>query len=393
MQSPAELDDYRWLVSSAAGPYLESAAVSEVTLVSLTKSLRRDLSAARTHLVLEQVKLRRRAGEKFTRADRLFFTAKGLEQSTDEQIARYKAARFAQDSPVVDLCCGVGGDLTALAARGPAIGVDLDPVNTLLAEVNCEVFGAAALRTSNADAATFDVASCSGWHIDPDRRALDRRVSRVDLMSPDAAAIDALRAACPQASVKLAVAAAPLSWAPEAELEWIGSRGECRQQVAWFGELARAPGRRSATIVDATAEGPRTIRGLPDAPIDEARQFGSYVYDPHAAVLAARLVAVLAAEHQLQLVSASCCYLTADHLIADPALAAFRVCEVFAFDVKRTNAVLRSRGIGRLEIKKRGVELDANDVRKRLRLPGDNSAVLLLARIGDSVQAILAERV
>jgi hypothetical protein len=61
-------------------------------------------------------------------------------------------------------------------------------------------------------------------------------------------------------------------------------------------------------------------------------------------------------------------------------------------DVKRVNRLLRDRNIGRLEIKKRGVPHDPEDLRRRLALRGDEQAVLILAPAGRSATAILARR-
>ncbi len=105
-------------------------------LVRLAAELREALSANRVHLILEQVQLREKAREKFPQADRMFFTPLGLQQATDAWIAAYKAGRFARGEPVADLCCGIGGDLMALAARGPVQGVDRDPATAILAEAN-----------------------------------------------------------------------------------------------------------------------------------------------------------------------------------------------------------------------------------------------------------------
>jgi hypothetical protein len=78
--------------------------------------------------------------------------------------------------------------------------------------------------------------------------------------------------------------------------------------------------------------------------------------------------------------------------VADPALSSFEVTDVLPFDRKRLKRLLESRGIGRLEIKKRGVRDDPEPLRRRLRLRGDDSAVLLLAPLGRTVAAILARR-
>ncbi len=66
----------------------------------------------------------------------MFFATRPLEQATDEVVAAYKAGRFPPGRLMVDFCCGIGGDLLALASRGPVLGVDRDPVLALLAGAN-----------------------------------------------------------------------------------------------------------------------------------------------------------------------------------------------------------------------------------------------------------------
>ena len=74
-----ELDDYRWLVSEQARPWLDRATTDNRSTVQVASSLRKDLSAERTHLVLEQVELRQRARAKFPQPEKMFFTRKGLD--------------------------------------------------------------------------------------------------------------------------------------------------------------------------------------------------------------------------------------------------------------------------------------------------------------------------
>src|SRR4051794_31796536 len=124
----ATIDGYRWLVSEAGERGLASVR-GEIEAaggpsVALTSRLRKDLSLERAHLVIEQIELRQRAREKFSLADRMYFTRKGLEQATDEQLAAYKASRFPPGQTISDLCCGLGGDLLALARHGRAQGID-----------------------------------------------------------------------------------------------------------------------------------------------------------------------------------------------------------------------------------------------------------------------------
>ncbi|MFM9114750.1 MAG: hypothetical protein ACKOU6_01130, partial [Planctomycetota bacterium] len=116
--------DFDWLVGSEAQAWLQRVASDPTITPRLLQRLRRDLSTERARLVVEQVELRRRARDKFQLADHLFFTRRALEQATDDVLAQVKASRFPAGTLVVDVCCGIGGDLMALAERGPVRGVD-----------------------------------------------------------------------------------------------------------------------------------------------------------------------------------------------------------------------------------------------------------------------------
>jgi hypothetical protein len=192
---------------------------------------------------------------------------------------------------------------------------------------------------------------------------------------------------------KLAPAAElPPGWNQRAELEWIGRDRQCRQLVAWFGELAKHPGLRRATVLGKTSQECRTFTGAPGAFPPLAAGVERYVFEPDAAVLAANLTGALAAEHGLTSLAPDSAYLTGDRPIADVALSAFEVDEILPYDLKRLRALLRERDIGRLEVKKRGVADDPEKVRRQLKVPGDHSATLLLARVGRKTLAILARR-
>jgi hypothetical protein len=63
------------------------------------------------------------------------------------------------------------------------------------------------------------------------------------------------------------------------------------------------------------------------------------------------------------------------------------------FHERQLRQWLRERGIGRLEIKKRGVPIDPERLRYQMQLDGPNEATVLLARILGRITAILARRV
>jgi hypothetical protein len=400
------LDDYRWLVSDQAAPWLgraaeELASVGGLVTSAITTRLRKDLSAERAHLVLEQIELRQRAREKFSRAERMFFTRKGLEQATDEAIAVYKSVRFpARDNKIYDICCGIGGDLIGLAPGRAARGIDNDEVCEVLAEANLIAHGVrnAFVLTCSADnwIRALDAAELSHlliWHIDPDRRPVGKRTTNLEAFEPPLPVIKQLLTRSPHGAVKLAPASdVPAEWEPAAEREWIESRGECRQQVVWHGDLALHPGRRSATVVDSRA-GVRTVVGIPQDSLPLAPALGRYLYEPCAAVLAARLAGQLAAEHGLAAVSPGIAYLTGDNVVTDGALAGFEVLDILPLDRKQLRAYCRERGLARLEIKKRSVDVDPEKLRREIAADGEGEATILLAPLGSSAKAIVARRI
>jgi hypothetical protein len=397
MAELGKIEDYRWLVSSEAAPWLEKAAEAEDNAESLLKTtiaLRGDLGTARTHLVIALIQLRRRAKVKFSQADRMYFTRQLLEQATDEQIADYKATRYPDQGNLGDLCCGLGGDLISLGRRSAAQGVDSDQVAAILAAANCAALGLESTSVRLDNAAHVSLADFAAWHLDPDRRPEGQRSTQLTLHEPDLSVMEQMLSASQQGAIKLAPAATvPEHWDSQAELEWIGNRGECRQLMAWFGDLARHPGQRAATVLANGVAEATTIRGQANRDIPLASQVGRYVFEPHNAVLAAGLTGELAAAWGLQAIAPDIVYLTGDQPIENPLLACFEVSETQPFNIRRLRVHLRQLGIGRLEVKKRGVRLTPEQVLAELSLSGDGAATLLLMPLNKKVLAILCQRV
>jgi hypothetical protein len=391
MTSCTELADYEWLTGPQAAECLRELSGRNEPLHAAVARLRRFFSPTRAHLLLEQVELRKRAAAKFERPDRLFFNRRGLEQATDEWVAAYKARRFTGRGPVADLCCGIGGDLVSLADYGSPLGVDRDPIAICLARANVFAFHRRA-TVEVVDVDRFDAGRFAAWHLDPDRRPQGNRTTALDGSSPGTATIARLLAETPHAAIKLAPAAhVPPAWREQSELEWISRDRECRQLVAWHGALAANPGQRKATVL--TADGTAlSFVGAANCELQHAK-LDQYLFEPDAAVLAAHLSGAIAQEYGLSAVSAGIAYLTGPHPIDSRFVACFSVDEVLPLDVRKIGDALRERRVGRLEIKKRGVDHDPRRVRKQLRLDGDNEATLLLTRLGGKRAAIMARRV
>ncbi|MEM6330992.1 MAG: class I SAM-dependent methyltransferase [Planctomycetota bacterium] len=392
----ADTADIDWLLSEAAGPLLEDAMRAAEPPHTLAKRLRTAASPTRAALVMEQAGLRRRGAAKFDRACQMFFTRVGLEQATGEAIARYKARRFPAGQRVADVCCGIGGDLLSLAAAGPVAAVDTSTLCLRLAERNAEVAGGAdkprRVEVIAGAAERMPVEDFAAWHADPDRRPAGRRTTRPALHSPDDEALTRMLDRQPDAGIKLAPAAQqPAAWLGRCELEWISHAGECKQLVAWSGALAQRPGQRRATRI-APAGDANSLIGAPAPPPGAAPSIGDCVYEPDPAVFAAGLDGLLAAEQDLQPISADSGYLTGAAGRGSPLLAEFAVEEVLPARVKPLAAYLAGRGVGRIEVKQRGAGVAIPTLRQKLRLRGPHGATVLVTRRAKKLVAIVARR-
>src|SRR5687767_10275595 len=109
-------DDGQALLERAARLYADG-----VDPIRAGEILRRDADPALAATALSQVTLRLAAAEKFGEAAaRMYFTRDGLEQATRLRVSQHRATRIAMAAPgsVLDLGCGIGGDLIALSNAG-----------------------------------------------------------------------------------------------------------------------------------------------------------------------------------------------------------------------------------------------------------------------------------
>ncbi len=142
------------------------------TPLALAVRLRREYPADLVAAATAQHELRLAARAKFSRAMQMLFTRAGYEQSSSEPIARYRAARFGGARRVADLCCGIGGDLLALADGRDALAVDRDDVHARLALHNAAVYGQAEnARAVVADVRDIRLDDLDAVFIDPARRS------------------------------------------------------------------------------------------------------------------------------------------------------------------------------------------------------------------------------
>jgi len=339
----------------------------------------RGVPATLAAAALTQIALRRQAAGKFgAEADRMFFTRPGLEQATRSVVADRRADRLAAAgvATLADLGCGIGADALAAARRGIAVHA-----------VDAEALGLADRMTvACADATGVAVERYEGVFADPARRrAGGARVFDPRSYSPPWDFVAALPQRVPRTVLKLAPGIDHALIPAGAEAQWVSVAGDLVEAAFWTGPLAAVP--RRATLVSAAGTAVELFgSGVAAAPVGPV---GAYLYDPDPAVVRAHLVAEFAEMVGGRLADASIAYVHADAYTATPFARAVEITDVLPFSLKRLRALVRDRGVGRLEIRKRGSALDPAQLRRDLRLSGPHEAALVLTRVAGAPTALL----
>jgi hypothetical protein len=102
--------------------------------------------------------------------------------------------------------------------------------------------------------------------------------------------------------------------------------------------------------------------------------------DPHGAVVRAGLVRHYAARHGLWQLDPDIAYLSGDRL--PEGVRGFEVLDELGFSEKRLRQALAAHDAGAVEILVRGVDIDPDALRKRLKLRGSAAVSVVVTRIG-----------
>jgi SAM-dependent methyltransferase len=382
---------------TAAGAELLGRIASEfpeaVPGLAAATRLRREYPASLVAAAVAQHELRLAARAKFSRASQMLFTRAGYEQSSSEMIARHRVARLAGAARVADLCCGIGGDLAALAAAGgPAGGpdghrllaVDLNPVHALLARHNARVYQTGthpAVAAVVADVRDVRLARVDAVFIDPARRDGGGRF-RAGVYEPPLdwclGLADSVGAVCVKAAPGLDTSLVPAGW----EAEFVADGRDLKEAVLWSPTLAArarpGPVARRATILP----GGHTMVGHPGPPVD-VREPGAYLLDPSPAVTRAGLVEDLARQVGAWKIDPQIAFLSTASEVATPFARTLAVVDSAPWTEKRFAARLRELGVGAADLRRRGLAGDVEQIRRRLRLHGPHRATVVLTRVRD----------
>ena len=178
----------------------------------------------------------------------------------------------------------------------------------------------------------------------------------------------------------------PAGW----EVELLADRRELKEAVLWSPALAGTT--RRATVFPgphSLAARPRPTGAPPGGSPDPSRSTvpcappGAFLLDPSPAVTRAGLVEELARGLGAWKLDPRIAFLSADKPLRSPFGRLLRVDASLPWNLKRLRGVLRERGVGTVEVRKRGSAVDVADLTTRLRLRGDARAVVVLTRVAD----------
>jgi SAM-dependent methyltransferase len=367
--------------------WLSGRDVSPDQALRLAEELRGRYPPGLVAAALTQQALRTAGRSKFSLADSMLFTRAGLEQASSDLTAGHSARRFAAFGLVADLCCGIGGNLAALAgAAEHVLAVDRDPTALLFAMRNALVHGVAGkvtpLCADVRDLVLPAVGSpgttvgsgrrVDGIFIDPARRTGDRRL-RAGASEPPLAWCFALADRVPAVGIKAAPGLPHELVPPGWETEFVATGRNLKEALLWSPALATAS--RRATILP----GGHTLTTAPGPPVPVAAP-GEYLLDPSPAVTRAGLVEELARDLGAWKIDPMIAFLAADREISTPFGRTLRVLESMPWNERQAARRLRALGIGAASIRRRGLAGDVQEIHRRLDLSGERSATIVLTR-------------
>ena len=382
-----DLGTFERLLSSAGQSLLAQIAdrAGPESDLALGTRLRKTHDVELVAAAVTQNHLRGKARSKFgDAAAGMYFTHDALEQSTRAIVSDHRARRLASCGAVavVDLGCGIGGDLIAFARAGLRVrGVELDPVRALIARANLAALGLAG-SVSCGDATAIRIADDEVAFADPTRRDGKGRIFDPTNCVPPWDFVTALLAGRGVAKTMPGIAHRLIP--TDAEAEWISVDGSLVEACLWGKAFANT--RRRATLLPSGAtltEGSAGDSGIGDP--------GGYLYEPDDAVIRAGLVTAVAALVGGWLVDPRIAYVSSAAQVATPFARAFRVIDEVPFREKQLKAALIARDVGTLTIKKRGVNIVPEALIRRLKLKGTVTATVVMTRVQGEGRAYLVE--
>ncbi|QGU04378.1 THUMP-like domain-containing protein [Corynebacterium comes] len=301
------------------------------------------------------------------------------QQATPQVVAAERARRLRRvlggDGLIHDVTCSVGTEGASITEEGLGyLGSDLDAARLRMARHNLGD-GAWLVR---ADALVPVSRGADVIVADPARRAGGRRITHPDQLLPP---LPDLLDAWP--GQELAVKCAPgldfSDW--DGLVSLVSVDGGVKEACLYTPGLSE--GLRREAVVITRGETDRITDSEPDG--IGAGAPGRFLIDPDGAIVRAGLVRHYAFREGLWMLDERIAYLTGDEIPAGRS--GFEILEIVP--LKKLKAALNSHDAGSLEILVRGVDVDPDVLRKKLKLKGKAPMSVVCTRIGTQGVALV----
>jgi hypothetical protein len=264
--------------------------------------------------------------------------------------------------------------------------VDHSPLSVALTQANARALGLSrTLQPIRADVTR------PAWDIpvawaDPGRRARGQRLFHPESLQPPLSALLALqRHRIPHLGIKLMPGLHHAHIPAGAEAEWISLRGELKEAVLWFGDLAKRAGRRATLLPAGVSLWALNARAPVRAP-------GHFLYEPDPAVIRAGAVGDLANRWGLWQIDEQIAYLSGDERIETPFARSWPILDHLPFHLKTLNRRLRAMQADVIAVKKRGSPIEPEPFRRKLhRTPGGRPIIVVLTRVAQRPWMLLLQ--
>lgn len=353
------------------------------------KSMLRDTATLRAHFgehgraAAELLNARRSAVDKLPAG--WLACHDSAQQATPLPVARVRAAHLrdilGENATAHDVTCSIGTEGSALTEAGlHYLGSDLDPARTRMARHN--LAGTPHHLIFRADALAPASRSADVILADPARRDGGRRITDpAKLIPPLPTLIDAWPGS------EMAIKCAPgLDFSGWESLVSLSSVAGAVKEACLYTPGLSGGARREAVMIDREGRVDRIDDRAEDHAGEElAAAPGRFIIDPDGAVVRAGLVRHYAVREGLWMLDERIAYLTGNRLPAGRTGFEF----IEQVPLKKLRSALAAHDCGSLEILVRGVDVDPDQLRRKLKLRGSRPMAVVCTRIGSVGVALI----
>lgn len=352
--------------------------------------------------------VRIKAQEKFSKASQMVFTKRGLEQSTGEAIAKYKATLYPNAKRILVLCSGIGGEAIHFALRGIAVvAIDNDPGMIAAAKWNAWVYGVEDKITFLCTTVEDYLEAANGKEkfdaifVDPDRRSGERRMIALEDYSPN---ILRLKTELLALSDRFHIKVSPMLSREELHKLPATFSYDFIQEEETLKEIlihSKSPykelseGQSAGIYIE--NEDIKTFfpKKVPDAEnVEDSREIEGYLCEPLSCLMRAGLIKETAQHLHAKKIDQESALLCTKKVPIDYLMYGdfWKIVTVLPFDIDIIKKYLQERNIRSVVLMKRYFPVDMDDIVKMMKLPQTGAFVLYFTTCRGRKVVILGEK-